>query len=539
MKKCKKTVVWLLLIAILTVTLSACGKSKDGTIGKKALDFNEVYKDSFTMPFDLGYTSSHTVTLGNNVVGGYCFAQYLDASTNEYKIYNVDTNSVVLTIAKNKIANESDLMLYDGYIKVTETNNSVKTTSIYDASGKLMASMSGDAAVSVTNDGLTLGQKFYYIENGTVKKEYSVPPFTQINDSYTFTDDYVIYRKDTRTTVYYNENFEEIAAYEIPGESTGRRSYLLENDMLLVLYSLQCDSNAKKYDFIDDDKYTLHTFLFNPEKNKTTKLDLNVYICDVFNAKMRQDEDEVQFEDIFTDEVENVLSYYAITDKLIDKTATHCVLLGNDGKIGATLSDYVENQKGMISPLHNGYYYAPVKDGYAILNEKGELLHKVPSIGTATDYGYYYDNKFYNDNNKIYNKNFEMQVEFSSSLHPGFYGRTTATDAAAFYAKEINGETRYYRYDKNGETEIKAPDGRKLISYSSINVYDGYYIVKSEEKTSLGTVQNDFYGMNGEHLLSIITSSYDFYTNVAQGDNALLIAYTNTNGNTVYQRFAK
>ncbi len=540
MKKCKKTVVWLLLIAMLSTLLSACGKSKDGTIGKKALDFNEVYKDSFTLPFDLGYTSSQTLTLGNNVVGGYCFVQYLDSSTNKYNFYNVDTNSVVLTIDKSKIANESDLTLYDGYIKVIETDGDTKTTSIYGANGKLMASAGGSAAVSITDDGFTLGQKFYYIENGAVKKEYTVPPFTQINDSYTFTDDYVIYRKDDRTTVYYNEQFEEVAAYELPGGSAHRRSYLLENDMLLVQYSLQCDSNAKKYDFIDDDKYTLHTFLFNPEKNKPTKLDLNVYICDVLNAKTRQEEDKVQFEDIFTDKVENVLSYYAITDKLIDKTATHCVLLGNDGKIGATLSDYVEDQKGMISPLSDGYYYAPVKDGYAILNGKGKLLHKVPNIGTATDYGYCYDNRFYNENNKIYNKNFEMQVEFSSVPHSGFIGGMNTTDAAAFYAKEINGETHYYRYDKNGESEIKAPDGRKLAQYSTIGVYDGYYVVVSEDIDGpySSVKQHDFYGMNGQLLLSISGNTSNPYTKIATGDNAVLISYQE-NGNTVYQRFAK
>ena len=539
MKKLKTLVLFTLLAAMLITSLSACGKSDDGTIGKKAKDFDKIYESSFTMPFDLGYTSAAEIKLpdtATSIVGGYCFLQYRNTESREYCFYNVETDSTVLKIATDKIAKESDLTLCDGYIKVTETNaeSKAKTTSVYNANGTLLVSAEGEVAISVTDDGFTFQEKFYYVEDGELKKEYPIPPFTQIDDSYTFTDSYVI-RENNQTVVYYNDQFEAVAIYEVPGNCEDYSLFLLDNDQLFVQYAVACDSNDSKYSFIAEGcKYTLHTLLFDPAKEKKNELDLNVYVYSVINRQTEYNESELDFEDIYTDETENVILYFAIVDGVIDRETRHAVLMSNKGKIGATLDNYAENQKSLISPLNNGYYYAYTKGGYAILDSKGELVRNVPTIGVATDYGYH-------SNSKIYNENFELVIDLSNDSYDII---SIVCDAAAFYSKQVDGKTHYYRYDKNGEAEITAPDGRTFYEgyVNPISVYGDYYTVRHiPANDQFGESYYSVYSMNGELLFTAKQNdNYTAFTVLAESDDAILVRYTDASTNKVaYKRHAK
>ena len=537
MKKLKTFALLLLVTAMLIPSLAACGKSDNGTIGKKAKDFDKIYESSFTMPFDLGYTSATEFKLpdtATSIVGGYGFLQYRDTEAKEYCFYNVETDSVVLRISSNKIAKESDIMLCNGYIKITETNaeSKAKNTSVYSAAGALLVSAEGEIAISVTDDGFAFQETFYYVEDGEMKKEYPIPPFTQIDDTYTFTDNYVI-RKHDQTVVYYNDRFEAVAIYEVPGHCVNYRMYLLDNDQLFVQYALLCDSNESKYSYMANGcKYTLHTLLFDPKKEKEHELELDVYVDSVLNRQTEYGDDELDFEDVYTNEAENVLMYYAIVDGVIDRETPHYVLMNNKGEIGATLDSYVENQKGLVLPLNTGYFYVSTKDGYAILDSKGELVRNVPNVGRATNYGYYSDGK-------IYDKNFSLVIDLNNNSYSVL---NVSNDAVAFYSKQIDGKTHYYRYDKNGEAEITAPEGREFYEYSPISVSNGYYTVRHSAANAMySTSLYSVYTMNGELLFtSKQTETYTAFTILAKSDDTILVSYIDaTTNETVYKRLAK
>ncbi len=546
MKKTKTIALLLLITAMLIPTLFSCGNNNGGTIGKEPKPFGEIYESSFSMPFNVGYTSGEEIRLPNMAVTvgyNYCFLLYKDPATNEYCVYNVDTNSTVLKIPTTKIANETEIKLYNGYIKVVETNaeTKAKTTLIYNAKGTALVSADGDVAISTTDNGFTFKEKFYYVKNGEVKKEYVLPPFTRIDSSYTFTDNYVIHQKNG-VVVYYNDQFEAVANYETPGYCEEYDMFLLDNDNIFVKYIQQCDPNDSQYDCMYNGcKYTLHYLIFDPVEKKETELPLKVVVYSIVNSRIQNAYDELKFEDIYTDGVENVLLYYEIVDGLPDMKTLHAVEMSNMGEIGATLDSYVENQRGVIKPLNDGYYYVPTKGGYAILDSNGTLVRNLSAIGTATDYGYRFDNN-YNSSPKIYNDNFELVVDLSSG---DYYALSTSYDAAVFYSKQIDGKTHYYRYDKNGEGEILPPNGREFYtSETPVRVYENYYTVRHVSANALhGESCYSVYTMNGTLLFNAKPQgnySSPAFTLLATGDDTVLVSYIDVSTNqTVYKLLAK
>ncbi len=536
MKKITRSILFLLICAMLAASLASCAKNDTGIIGKKPKNFDKIYQADVTMPFDAGYLSAKDVELTNIINAEYGFALYRDASTNEYCIYNLETDQTVLKIDSARIQKETDITLCDGFIRAIEkaTDTEQTVTNVYGANGTLLATAEGEIAVSANENGFSFQEKFYHVKDGELKKIYTVPPFTQINSNYTFTDQYIIY-VNKRTAVYYNDSFEVVALYEVPGHSANYRIEPLDNDSLFVQYSLPCDSNSKKYDYMKDQKYTLHSLIFDPSKGREKELDLGVYALDVFNSKQESRFSEIEFADLFTDEVENILSYYAIVDGVIDQNTVHYVLIDNDGKIGASLDQYVENQKSLILPLNNGYYYVMTTEGYAILDGKGEELRRTSGLGRATEYGYV-------TNDKIYNHQFELVLDLSNAIYSDI---NISSDVAAFYTKKTDGQTRYFRYDKNGEAEITAPKGRVFDSYSPFTVGDGYYVVThhSTDSQYYETAQQTVYTLYGESLFTakVNTSYYsNYFIKCTESENALLVYYTDpTTSQRVYKRLSK
>ena len=532
MKKITRSILFLLICAMLAASLASCTGNDTGIIGKKPKDFDKIYQADVTMPFDTGYLSAKDVELTNIINAEYGFALYRDASTNEYCIYNLETDQTVLRIDSARIQKETDVTLCDGFIRAIEkaTDTEQTVTNVYGANGTLLATAEGEIAVSANENGFSFQEKFYHVKDGELKRIYTIPPFTNINTYYTFTDQYVIYVRN-RTAIYYNDNFEVVALYEVPGHCENYRIELLDNESLFVQYSLLCDSNSKKYDYMNNQKYTLHSLIFDPSKNREKELELDVYALSIDNRKTESTFADIDFADLFTEEVENILSYYAIVDGVIDQSTVHYVLIDNDGKIGASLDQYVENQKSLILPLNNGYYYVMTTEGYAILDGKGEELRRTSGLGRATEYGYI-------SNNKIYNHQFELVVDLSNAIYTNI---NTSGDVAAFYSKKVENQTRYFRYDKNGEAEIVLPNDKIFADYNAVTIQKNYYTVKYYNKTDdyqySWLAQYDFYTFHGELLFSIKESEI---TVVTESENAMLVSFIDpTTSKTIYKRLTK
>jgi len=533
----KKTSLCLLVALMLLAALPSCAQKSSV---QEALPFEEVYESSFPSLYEKAYKTATKIKLPDNVYAtiidgtGAVFAY---VNQEKYCFYNADVGDVVLKIDESKIASQADISLVENYVKVvlTDPETEKKTTVIYNENGNRLCSASGSLQLSLCADGFCLGDKLYVTENGEVKKEYTLPSFVDPYANYRFLEDKII-SITGRKIVYYDENFEIAAHYEIPGHSQYYNLYLLDNGNLFAQYSILCDPASGKYDYLDGyAKYKLYHELFDPTTKKTKELKLDgIYVSNVLN-KERDEALPLAFEDIFTDNVKNVLSYYNIVEGLIDRSVTRNALLKNDGRLGASL-EYVEDQKSLILPLSDGYYAATTKIGMTVLNTKGEPVRKLPTIEKATDFGY-------EVGSRIYDKNFSLVLDFTSDSN---YTILNSSDTTAVFYKQSVGKTiKYYRYDKNGESEIIAPEGRQLASSSPLQTYhlqNGYYSTEhypsSPSSTSSLDALYSYYGLNGDLLFTLATSTLPGI--VVRGENAMVMKYTDAETNeTVYVRVTK
>lgn len=534
----KKTALCLLAALLLLASLASC--SNKAQKPKDPLPFSDVYQSTVATSFEKIYTAKSEFQLPENasvyLTGDSCVFAYL-AGENDLCFYNINSNKVVLTLSTEKIAQKADISLLNNYFKVVETDAESKkeTTSIYTNHGTLIASAEGNVPATAYEEGVLFNTTFYRLKNDAVQKAYTVPPFTKLANNIFFLDD-VIVAMDGDQAIFYNEKFEVTAFYEIPGTASDGDLYLLDNGKLLVQYVMPCDAMEKDYDLLGEgEKATLHHELFDPAKKKTEELHLNMYVTEVVNKTTMRNNESFQFDEVFTDAVTNVVGYYAIVDKRVEGSTDRAVLMDNDGKLGAALDQYVEYQNGVAYPLSNGYYAVATKTGYTVLKADGEVVCSTMELGTPTEYGYYSAT-----DKKIYNQSFEPVVDLST------YGVLNRNDNAVFYTDAEpsliapTGDAKYYRYDKNGEAEITAPEGRVLYnefySYTNsgsfrtpIEAHLNYYVVAhrsaaTQENPYPSDTQYSFYSMNGELLF---TSSNNSFNVIAAGDDAVLINYYN------------
>ena len=533
MKKLTRLTVVFLTLALLIGSLTACGSKDQGSIGKKAAPFREVYREATVDALSSQHLVGNAFQLpeyASDMVSGFQFVRYFDYVTNQYCFYNVNSDSVVLKVNKEKIADTQDLILYDDYIVVVETNGQDKCTVVYDENGKVLVSRNSDVEVSVGENGVSIDDVFLYIRDGEVKQQYHIAPFTNItSNAYTFTEQYAIYTNSS-SAVFYNKDFEPVAFYEAPGESSNVSIYILETGNLLVQYTTECAPTSNRYDFVYNGvKYALHEVLFDPTRGKEKKLDIDGMICELYDkdSKIR----DLDFEDIFTDNVSSVMGYYPIVDGLVDDSQARYVLLDEKGRVGAALDEYVEHQRGLILPLYNGVYYTQTANGYVLLDGNGELLQYAPNIGSARSYGYLYQNK-------LYNHNFEPVLDLN---HSDYEIINSSSNTALFYRKTVDGKWRFFRYDQNGESEITAPTDRVWSTYSTpVFVVSGnhYYYTCHYAK-------DDAYHMNPQYSYYANDGTLLFHSStsmvlVAHGEDALLMRYTDVEtSQTAYIRLYK
>jgi len=540
MRKALKRTALCLLAALLSLTsLSSCS----GGQAKKRKPFEEVYESSLSFPLKGAYTSSTEIDFSGEVTHApqNKSAVFVYLCNKHYCFYNVDLGGLVLTIDENLIASESDISLYDGYISVTETNpySKEKGTAIYTDKGKLIHSVAGKRTLTATKSGFHFAGKLYRVEDGVVEKEYPLPASIDPYADYLFLDDWIVLIND-RTASYYNEQFEIIAQYEVPGHSQTYKLYLLDNGKIFAQYTTLCDSVLEKYDYTSDsDKYKLHHELFDPTKEKTKKLRLDgIYVTNVYN-RAHDKNLALDFEDIYTDEVENVICYHKIVDRVRDTSVNYSALLGNDGKLGASLQ-YLDDQKGPILPLNNGQYYATTKNGCAILDTRGNIVGVLPSsqgvleMWPGAEFGYM-------TWSKIYNHDFELAVDLNSAGYNRL--NTQQSSVAVFYYKRNgNDNIRAYRYDKNGEARITAPEGQVLVegfgSVSVSSLVDLYSVQHYKANSVFHDRLYSHYGFNGDYLF---TSKTGFEV-IAEGEDAMVVKYAAlypSYTNSIYTAYAR
>ncbi len=518
MKNMRKRIALLLLLSLVVGILASCGGTTSKPLGDEPGAFGSFYNTLLSDKGGDGYTKLEKISLPSDTTGVtadggffYCKSEGRD----KYYVYSAQKGDFILTLP----ASDTSIELYDEYVCIQTDTKEGTLTEVYGSDGALLASASGHHTISVSDEGFTLDDKLYRMKDGALIKTYTIPPFLS-TVSFTFVGNYVI-RDNGYRTVYYNENFEAVAYYEVPGEAEEYTTFVLANGNLLVQYCVLCDPMSRGYDYMDAsdgaaNKYTLHTVLYDPVKNEAKKLKINVPIGMVYNAYSSFPVgDDFDFEEIFTPKVQNVLAYVMFKDGKVDYSRVYCVSLSNNGEIGERLDSFLIDQTGLIYPLANGTYTVSTKTGYAILDKSGNVQKRLVTLGTPTGYGYM-------ANAKIYSADMKLVVDLSQASNP------SSCDNAVSYSKTADGAQKYYIYSKYGEKEIRAPKGNVL---SGVEVADFYYTVSYYDEDSYGfssDIRNDVYAYDGTLLLSYcVDYSYSFYgfSVVSMSEDAAIVKY--------------
>ncbi len=516
----KKILALALTLTLTLPLLFSCGKSglSSEVLGKEAKNFPKYYNAALAASLGGGYTEAKNISVprgATKISATDGFLSYKNNTTNRYYVYSAYTGSNILSFPDD---GSPKITLYEGYVTVSKTDNGKQTTSVYSAKGDHLASISGDAVLSVGENGFTSGDVFYRVENGLLVKTYEVPPFFN-SDTLIFVGDYAVYEKES-SVVYYDESFAPVACYEVPGEAVQHSFHLLSNGNLLVQYMIALAPSEKNYDVMISGLLScnLYTYLYEPAKDKASELDLDVIVGSVYNKYNGGIDENTDFEDVFTDEVVNVLEYAMLKDGQPDTVHSYYVTLTNDGKVGDSLNGFIKDQDGLITPLKNGTYAVPTKTGYAILDADGALKTGLITLGTATGYGYL-------QGSKVYSSEMKLAVDLSS------YGNVSKRENAVLYSKTVAGTVEYYIYTKDGERRIEGPKDKTF----SVYLYDNYYTVSYQSKYNLVPsfyyYRTDVYALDGTLLLSYSdTDAQDKYYSLsvlAETEDSMIVCYLN------------
>lgn len=544
----KKTVIGflslLLISALCAGCLMGCGKGESAPLGEGNALFSEVYRSSPDVGIDSGYTACTPISLPDEIADtqtGGPFFSYLDVAADSYRIYNVDLDKTVLTLPAAEIANGTDISLYDDYIAVIATRAGEKSTSIYGEGGVLLTSAKGEETLNVGSDGFVFAEKLYHVEDGAVKKTYDVPAFFSVSDVAAFTDTYLLCRT-SRGMAFYDTSLAAVATYEVPGTVDDYDIHPLSNGKIFVTYTEPCDIASEEYDFFvqnygnygsAQNKYRVHSEIFDPETGKATALSLGVAPISLYN-EYNPVIGNGEFYDVFQSSVDNILAYYLITDGQLDRSQAHYVLIDNDGTVGKSLDGFVEGQRGIPTPLSESCYRVPTDRGYAILDGEGKVLSSAISVTglEARDYGFC--RRVFDNVKGVYTYTVYGQ-DLSQVLSLPANEMTDENEGVIIYKKTASGETSYYCYTRAGEREVTAPEGYLIADrYGAVSVGEGYYTVLLMEADDKYETTTAYYSYDGELLL--MTASM---TVLAEAENAALIRYTDASGERVYARFGK
>lgn len=529
----KKLLFATLLLCSCLLLLFGCSSDGPKLIGEDALPFGEVYRSDLSgvkyakqYGSGGGYTYARTAQNTPNLPDDMkdletsgAFLLYEQTGKSSLFVYSVDADKTVFEIPLSDIEDRSDVTVTKNYFVVV-TKSSVPegkpSTKIYDKNGVLFATVEGRQTPVVSSEGLLLEDKFYRMKDGTLQKEYTVPPFFKVANVDFFTDDYAVILSDTGVS-FFDQSFSLVSHYEFPGTALESECFLLDSGKVLLQYTTEVDPSSDAYDvLIASIKCNVTHLLLDPTTGKDKELDLDILIESIYNEHTPLPNDPLLFEleDVYTEKVKNILCYYAVDGGLLDSKTAHYVIVDGEGEIGARLDTYVEGQKGLILPLSTSLYYAQTETGYAILDTAGNVTKTTLTLPAATEYGFYADGKIYDSEMKLVK-------------NPWSYNVLQTTPYSVLFRDPKN-QSKYLLYTKNGEKELTVPTDYYVhldttFPYIKISYYGDMY-------SNISGIH--IYSVTGELWLSEAKS----VTVLASSEDATLLEYTDAESNKHFIR---
>lgn len=500
----KLVTIFALLLCVLMV-FASCGAEKPLKLDKDALNESNVLTNvsSKELTAVAGYTYNS---------GCYNLAMFTklnsDGST-IYKVVNIKSGAVIKekTIsADDRIADRSSIYLSTkGSFIISKENG---TYTLYKADGTSIGTAKTEP--TFVNDCAVIGETVYRYDTKTLenKDTYS---YSSLNGElpsatgYQYSNYYIC--PITNGFAVYNNHYEYIGEYVLPGYAVDGDYFVLKNGNVLVQYRVTLPDDAKKYDLvINGVKYDLVQKIVKAKNLSEKDVSLDYYVLELNFV-----DSESNF---FKKNIDNVAYVSKIENKMYDENAAITVSMSNKGK---TRIIYDEQYLSYY-PIGNGYLMATTKsDINFILDKNLNVVAKVSNLETYTE-------KYLLTDTAIYDYDLKKLADLNVS-----------TDVKYIYDTRVGNNFIFYEYDENGHKDYYIYNGAftKIADYSegqtSVNCYNSSMYTVSQtvdnvtttklynsSKSEIATYNGSFskkatlYGENDE--ISVIVSAGDnFY----------------------------
>ncbi len=426
----KKSVAMLLLLCMLSVMLASC--KKDGENGSE-LTFSDVYSSDFiaTENYDVSF---ETIKLGGSdiqKVSGRVVQYYNDS---RYCFYDIDRNNVFLTVNRDLTKTQQFSILLSEYACVKEwsRNSDYEAVKIYNLSGEEVLSLDPEADIYGSGNVIYENNNAYVMKDGANVAKFTVPNYFD-TEEFTYTEKFA-YAVREGYIAFYDESFAPMARIDLPPGAENVTCRVIAKDRVIVFYTRELSDGSEEYSYIEDSvKYELYQAVYDPVEETTEPLGDDIYVlyvlCDTANGGL--------CDYGFSDEIDNVVIYSPIVDGKVvtDEKYMRCALMDADGKLGAHIDEFFDDQVGMaVSMRGSGYFITELKAGCAAVTPDGDISETflIDEAIFPKSFGYV---MLTEEGVTVYDKNFENAEEYPGATiaENGYDGVIINTDYGAYY----------------------------------------------------------------------------------------------------------
>ncbi len=466
--------------------------------------------------------------------------------TGKLYVYSIDTGKVAFSIAAAR-ADSVDIKTYASLNLLWTCgigdDGEIKTT-VYDYSGNKFAEAEGLVEIETDGNWFTFDYTVFYVDSVTEEiknfgkyTDFDYPDALEYDS--VIIGDYIVANVSTDEIRYYDLEFNYLSKYQLPTYVEDGRIYCLSGGNALIQYSVELDSLAEEYDFAEPGsefrKFDLVTILFDPKSGGEKEIDFEYRIANITRRPEGKTSDSqyYAFSDRFTDKIENIGTVVPIENQRVcGYNDMEFVSVSNNGSVVGVFPK-IDGETVIVAPLDGDLSLAtPI---FGLGGEKAYLLDKNFDIITAVDdiENFEYTGFGIVLGDKVYDK--ELNVILDTSEYDSVIARTDVsmlllkTEAPQFVGgPDIN---KYYRFDKNGLTEIKAPDGKTASVI--VNSYYEYYTVTYTDDAA--NVRRTVYALDGTLLFDTVGS----FEVISEGNGCFLVRISELQGTTVIDKYYK
>ena len=508
----KKLLPAICLFICILLSLSSCTRNYDlkDLFDDKGFEDRTVSKIQHIPDLD-GMTDNPEMG-GITLLNSSALLRVFKTAESDFVVYDAEQNKVIKSFSDVSNVFISDFYTEDffiDYVIVVHTNDG--KTEFYDRRGEYVTSVDEKLTsgffpfISIHSRFglLEIGDNIYRAnEDGSIDLVGSsdmLPPsqyefFPRVYNITDCANGYYYHQKETSIDVY-NKDFEITATWKMADGNDRCSTHVLSNGNVLIQVEKKLSQDANDYTYsVDDEKYSLTSYILNPKNGKVKDVELGYKIADDYKMGWS-----------FADKrIKNVTVILPIEDKILLRDQPKTVSLKNNGKIDGylflELKDYNAASRNITQVSENAVLYETKDGGACFVNLDGEILHTFDSFDAFFEDFQYVDNYHIVVDNVIYDWDFTAQYDLEEN------GMTIAQNSYTLILKNEK-ENSYYRYDKNGSLT-------KIGSVSDVTIEYNYYVVKNadvfevynnlgENIADFGSMPDYIYGNNEFVIISI------------------------------------